>query len=50
MSDEFSVQSHKKAIAAIEAGKFDDELVPVPVSFTTRTAASRSAPNRLQDG
>jgi acetyl-CoA acyltransferase len=35
MADEFSVQSHKKAIAAIEAGKFDDELVPVPVSFTT---------------
>jgi acetyl-CoA acyltransferase len=34
-ADEFSVQSHKKAIAAIEAGKFDDELVPVPVSFTT---------------
>src|SRR5580658_3638552 len=33
MQDEFSVQSHKKAIAAIEAGKFDDELVPVPVSF-----------------
>ena len=35
MQDEFSAQSHKKAIAAIEAGKFDDELVPVPVSFTT---------------
>jgi acetyl-CoA acyltransferase len=35
MQDEFSVQSHKKAIAAIESGKFDDELVPVPVSFTT---------------
>ncbi len=35
MQDEFSVQSHKKAIAAIEAGKFDEELVPVPVSFTT---------------
>ena len=34
-ADEFSVQSHKKAIAAIEAGKFDDEIVPVPVSFTT---------------
>jgi acetyl-CoA acyltransferase len=33
--DEFSVASHKKAVAAIEAGKFDDELVPVPVSFTT---------------
>jgi len=35
MQDEFSVQSHKKAIAAIQAGNFDDELVPVPVSFTT---------------
>jgi acetyl-CoA acyltransferase len=35
MQDEFSVQSHKKALAAIDAGKFDDELVPVPVSFTT---------------
>ena len=35
MSDQFSVDSHKKAIAAIEAGKFDDEIVPVPVSFTT---------------
>src|ERR1700754_3284274 len=34
-ADEFSVQSHKKAIAAIAAGKFDEELVPVPVSFTT---------------
>ena len=34
-SDQFSVDSHKKAFAAIEAGKFDDELVPVPVSFTT---------------
>ena len=33
--DEFSVRSHKNAIAAIQAGKFDDELVPVPVSFTT---------------
>ncbi len=35
MHDEFSVRSHKNAIAAIQSGKFDDELVPVPVSFTT---------------
>ncbi|HSE50168.1 MAG TPA: acetyl-CoA C-acyltransferase [Terriglobales bacterium] len=35
MADEFSLASHKKAIAAIEAGRFNDELVPVPVSFTT---------------
>ena len=34
-ADEFSLQSHKKALAAIAAGKFNDELVPVPVSFTT---------------
>jgi acetyl-CoA acyltransferase len=35
MADEFSLQSHKKALAAIAAGRFDDEVVPVPVSFTT---------------
>src|SRR5215471_6202718 len=34
-ADEFSLNSHKKALAAIQAGKFDDETVPVPVSFTT---------------
>jgi len=34
-ADEFSLRSHRKALAAIQAGKFDDEVVPVPVSFTT---------------
>jgi len=34
-ADEFSWRSHQKAMAAIQAGKFDDETVPVPVSFTT---------------
>src|SRR6266481_2333852 len=34
-ADEFSYDSHQKAIAAIQAGKFDDEIVPVAVSFTT---------------
>src|SRR5437016_12458549 len=34
-ADEFSYQSHQKALAAIQAGKFNDEIVPVPVSFTT---------------
>src|SRR2546429_854601 len=33
--DEFSLRSHQKALAAIKAGKFEDETVPVPVSFTT---------------
>ena len=34
-SDEFSLQSHRKAVAAIQAGKFDDEVVPVTVRFTS---------------
>ena len=34
-SDVFSLHSHQKALAAIQAGKFTDETVPVPVSFTT---------------
>ena len=34
-ADQFSLRSHQKAMAAIQAGKFDDEIVPVPVSFTT---------------
>ena len=34
-ADEFSLRSHQKAMAAIQAGKFDDEVVPVPVSFST---------------
>jgi acetyl-CoA acyltransferase len=34
-ADEFSLQSHRKAIAAIAAGKFEDEVVPVAVTFTS---------------
>jgi acetyl-CoA acyltransferase len=34
-SDVFALQSHQKALAAIQAGKFAEETVPVPVSFTT---------------
>jgi len=33
--DAFSLLSHQKALAAIAAGKFEDEIVAVPVSFTT---------------
>jgi acetyl-CoA C-acetyltransferase len=29
--DEFALQSHQRAAAAIEAGRFDDEVVPVPI-------------------
>jgi acetyl-CoA acyltransferase len=44
-ADEFSLCSHKKAIAAIQAGKFEDEIVPVPVSFTTPNGAK---PKRIE--
>jgi acetyl-CoA acyltransferase len=33
-ADEFSLQSHRKALAAIAARNFKDEVVPVEVSFT----------------
>jgi acetyl-CoA acyltransferase len=32
--DEFSFKSHQKAVAAIKAGKFKDEIVPVKVTET----------------
>src|SRR3954467_1090434 len=44
MADEFSLNSHKKALAAIREGKFDDETVPVPVSFSTPNG---SKPKRI---
>jgi acetyl-CoA acyltransferase len=34
-ADAFSLRSHQKALAAIAAGNFDNETVPVPVIFTT---------------
>src|SRR5437667_6763667 len=34
-ADEFSLSSHQKALASIQAGKFEDEIAPVPVSFAT---------------
>jgi acetyl-CoA acyltransferase len=43
-ADEFALCSHRHALAAIKAGKFDDETVPVPVSFTTPNG---SKPKRI---
>lgn len=34
-ADQFSLDSHKKAIAAITAGKFKEEIVPVEVKITS---------------
>ena len=33
MADEISLQSHQKAVAAQDAGRFDAEIVPVPVKI-----------------
>src|SRR5438105_4731185 len=44
MADEFSLRSHQKALKAIEVGNFADEIVPVPVSFTTPNG---SKPKRI---
>jgi acetyl-CoA acyltransferase len=38
-ADEFSLRSHQKALAAIQAGKFEEETVSVPVIFTTPNGA-----------
>jgi acetyl-CoA acyltransferase len=40
-SDQFSLESHRKAVAAIEAGKFQDEIVPVPVTITTPDGSTK---------
>ncbi len=37
-ADAFSLRSHKKALAAQAAGRFDGELVPVKVTMATPTA------------
>src|ERR1700734_206520 len=42
-ADEFSLASHQKALAAIAAGKFKDEIVPVEVSYTVLEAAAPGA-------
>jgi acetyl-CoA acyltransferase len=50
-ADEFSVNSHKKALAAIAAGNFKDETIPVEVKITAvptngnGTAAQRGRGN-----
>jgi acetyl-CoA acyltransferase len=44
-ADQFSYQSHQKALAAIAAGKFKDEVVPVEVRFTIVENGSGSGSN-----
>src|SRR5271170_6078770 len=44
-ADEFSLASHQKALAAIAAGKFKDEIVPVAVSYTVLEASANGSAN-----
>lgn len=41
--DEFSYQSHQKAVRAIAAGNFVDEIVPVEVTFRTAPTATKGS-------
>ena len=43
MADEFSYQSHQKALRAIEAGNFADEIVPVNVALCRARCRRRRA-------
>jgi acetyl-CoA acyltransferase len=40
-SDQFALVSHKNALAAIEAGRFEYEIVPVPVVTTVMSTAGK---------
>lgn len=45
-ADEFSLASHQKALAAMAAGKFKDEIVPLDVSYTALESAAEASGNR----
>jgi len=47
-ADEFAFASHQKALAALAAGKFDDEIVPVTVTFTSLDEKSRPSKTEIQ--
>jgi acetyl-CoA acyltransferase len=44
-ADEFSYASHQKALAAIAAGKFKDEIVPVEVTYNYLEAGANGSPH-----
>ena len=46
--DAFALESHQRAIAAIDAGRFDDELVPVPVTDAQGAARRMSTSTRAR--
>ena len=45
--DEFSFNSHQKALAAMAAGRFDDEIVPVTVTNTRIDSKGKAKPAEI---
>src|SRR5207245_8958984 len=49
-ADEFGLPSHQKALDAIQAGKFEDEAVPVPVTRSIGNGHVGADASSAQDG
>jgi acetyl-CoA acyltransferase len=47
-SDRFALQSHKKALAAIQAGKFEDEITSVPVVTSALNGGGKREENKTE--
>jgi len=45
--DAFSLRSHQRAVAAIDAGRFKDEIVPVPVDVIEHNGNGRPTTKRV---
>jgi acetyl-CoA acyltransferase len=45
--DAFSLRSHQRAIAAIDAGRFKDEIVPVPVDVIEHPPSGKPSTKRV---
>jgi acetyl-CoA acyltransferase len=45
--DAFAVRSHQRALAAIDSGRFADEITPLSYRVTTRDAAARTTTDRI---
>ena len=46
--DAFALRSHERAVAAIDAGRFDDEIVPLTVTLAEPAGGNGGAPRRRE--
>ena len=47
---QFAYESHQKALAAIVAGRFDAEIVAIPVTNTTVDVNGKAGATKVKDG